>query len=346
MSWRQQRIIGGMFGLEEMSSYNTHTPPFFESGDIFLVNARSGILLLISLLSPPSVWVPSFLCNALLQPIYKSDARINFYEVDYDLVVPSLDWIDNVKSGDLVVFISYFGFPYDWSYAAAVREKGAWVLEDACQALLSRTERQFSDFVLFSPRKFLGVPDGGILAINRGVDFHDIKLQSPPERWWLKALSATILRREFDICGGDRDWFKLFQEIEAECPVGHYSMSELTRLLLICALDYSKIAQQRVSNYQVLAGELSHVVIFPELPSQVVPLGFPIRLKNRDAVRQRLFNHDIYPPIHWMIQGIVPSEFRESHRLAAQIMTLPCDQRYDSEDMHRMAQLILEVLGK
>jgi len=93
-------------------------------------------------------------------------------------------------------------------------------------------------------------------------------------------------------------------------------------------------------------GELSHVGIFPELPSQVVPLGFPIRLKNRDAVRQRLFNHDIYPPVHWLIQRIVPSEFRDSHRLAAEIMTLPCDQRYDSEDMHRMAQLILKVLKK
>jgi hypothetical protein len=100
----------------------------------------------------------------------------------------------------------------------------------------------------------------------------------------------------------------------------------------------------RCHNCQVRNDQLGEFAVFPQLPAKVVPLGFPIRLKNRDQVRQRLFEHQIYPPVHWPLEGIVPDEFRNSHQLAANIMTLPCDQRYDGHDMMRMATLVLEGL--
>jgi hypothetical protein len=71
-----------------------------------------------------------------------------------------------------------------------------------------------------------------------------------------------------------------------------------------------------------------------------VPLGFPVRLRNRDTVRQGMFKHDIYPPVHWPIKGKVPVEFRASHRLARQVMTIPCDQRYSVEEMKRVAGVL------
>lgn len=37
----------------------------------------------------------------------------------------------------------------------------------------------------------------------------------------------------------------------------------------------------------------------------------------------------------------MPGSVVTSHRLAAEILTLPCDQRYDEHDMERMAQLVL-----
>jgi hypothetical protein len=89
---------------------------------------------------------------------------------------------------------------------------------------------------------------------------------------------------------------------------------------------------------------LGDIALFPGLSPEVVPLGFPIRVRNRDQIRQALFEHDIYPPVHWPIQGIVPAEFRDSHRLSAEIMTLLCDQRYSRQDMDRMAQLVLQEL--
>jgi len=40
----------------------------------------------------------------------------------------------------------------------------------------------------------------------------------------------------------------------------------------------------------------------------------------------------------------VLQEYDVSHRLASEIMTLPCDRRYDVDHMDRMAQLVAEAL--
>lgn len=340
------RIIGGIFGLEEVQGVKSYTPPFLNGRDIFLVNARSGLMLLVELLSPGQVWMPSYVCGSMLQAVDGSVTRVRFYEVNYDLSITSMKWIKNIQRGDLVILIDYFGFSCESSYTIRAREQGAWVLEDACQALLSQDVGKNSDFVLFSPRKFLGIPDGGILTVNSGLNFDEVILQSPPADWHLKALFATILRREFDIHGGERRWFELFQETENECPVGRFAMSELSKALLMNSFDYSTIAERRIENYQFLMDELGDLSLFPKLFPGVVPMGFPIHVKNRDQVRRMLFDHGIYPPVHWPIQGIVPEGFRESHKLADEIMTLPCDQRYSNRDMSRMTQLVLKEVGR
>lgn len=174
----------------------------------------------------------------------------------------------------------------------------------------------------------------------------NVKLESAPADWWLKALLAVVLRREFDIHGGNRLWFKLYQETEAQSPIGAYAMSELSRLLLMHCIDYQEMAKKRIVNYQELARVLGAVALFPNLPPGVVPVGFPIRVEKRDMLRRMLFEHQIYPPVHWPIEGLVPESYQDSHRLAENIMTLPCDQRYTAQDMQRMADLVRNGLGR
>jgi dTDP-4-amino-4,6-dideoxygalactose transaminase len=334
-----------MFGLEKIiPNANDRIPPFLKGRDIFLANARSGIWLLTERLSPSQVWMPSYLCGGMLTAVDQSATKVRFYEVNFDLAMPSSAWLDNVQPGDLVILIDYFGFPCDSSCATWAKEQGAWVLEDAAQALLSGEVGRFSDFVLFSPRKFLGVPDGGVLVLNHELDLHDIGLSPSPEKWWLKAFYAGVLRREFDIYGENRRWFELFQQTEPTGPIGYYAMSELSKALLMHSFDYSTIAQRRIDNYKFLAQVLADIALFPSLPADTVPLGFPVRVKNRDRLRQVLFNRQIYPPVHWPIQDIVPRKFEDSHRLANEIMTLPCDQRYNQQDMKRMTRIICKEL--
>ena len=340
----KDKIIGGVFGLPGTYCKPKSKAPFLNRSNLFLANASSGIWLLNNLLSPAQVWMPSYLCNALLLAVDTTKTAVRFYEVDSHLQISSLEWLTLIKPNDLIIFIDYFGFPCNRALLKNAKDKGAWILEDASQALLSEDVGKFSDFTLFSPRKFLGVPDGGILSFNeRNIKIRDIKLSRPPDKWWLKAFSATLLRRDFDLYGVSNNWFELFQEAEAEVPVGNYAMSEFSQTLLNQCFDFSTIAQIRVENYNCLAKWLSKLAIFPDLLPGVIPLGFPIITKNRDQIRQALFGHHIYPPVHWNIKGVIPEHFEQSHELSNRIMTLPCDQRYNILDMERIAKLINET---
>jgi hypothetical protein len=334
-----------MFGMQIMPDSNPSAPAFIWNRSICLTNAGSGIWLLVHHLAPRQVWCPSYLCYSILEAIQQCSIDIiRFYEASYDLTIPSYDWLDQVDQGDLVILIDYFGFACDSICAAKAKERGAWVLEDASQALLSDNVSRYSDFVLYSPRKFVGVPDGGVLCISCDINLPEVTLDIPPMQWWLDAFAASLLRRESDIYGGAQPWFDLFQKTENTSPIGGFAMSELSKALLLSNFDYSTIAMRRVENYRYLTGKLGFYALFPNLPERTVPLGFPIRTQKRDEIRQTLFTHEIYPPVHWPIQGLVPAEYSDSHKLAQEIMTLPCDQRYSESDMERMVKVIVEVL--
>lgn len=342
-------IMGGMFGLpESVEAISSNTPEdllFLNKSNLFLANARSGIFILVDLLKSTRVWMPSYLCPTMVKAVDQKKSELKFYEVDYDLQIPSLNWIKQIQTGDLIILIDYFGFPLSSKIVDMVKKQGGYVLEDASQALLSKHVGRHSDFVLFSPRKFIGVPDGGILVSCCDVDFDTVKLQSAPITWWMKMVEAAVNRREFDQYGGERRWYRLFGESSATAPCGFFSMSDLSKSLLLGCFDYLQIARQRVENYSILLHELKDLSLFDGLPKGTVPLGFPVRYSQRDSMREKLFQKHIYPPVHWALKGTVPEDFHESHRLADDMVTLLCDQRYSSVDVKSMASIIVKMLN-
>lgn len=339
-------MIGGMFGLPGRLLEKPCKPTFLRGNPILLFNARSGIKLVIDQLRPGAVWLPSYLCPSILSAIDLEFSSIKFYPVGKDLSVVSNDFLADLRPDDLFLCIDYFGFPYDGYLLEQVQQCGCKILRDCSQALFFDFHKdQVSDFHLFSPRKFLGVPDGGILQAKSKITFQSLNLTLNDEETFITMLQAVILRRDFDLFGDNREWFDYFQRGETLFKPNASPMSDLSQLLLRNGFDYEFIQVQRRKNYIVLAERLSQIALFPLLPDNVVPLGFPVVVPDRDAVRARLFEQEVYPPIHWDIHRIVPAKYEDSRELADHIMTLPCDQRYDENDMFYMADNLLRLLG-
>src|SRR5271157_6095163 len=213
-------IVGGMFGLAGELRAHSSALWCLNGHELLLANARSGIAIAYDRLRPGQVWMPSYLCGTMLQGI-TDRSRVRFYAVDGRLEV-SRGWLSEVSPNDLAVFIDYFGTLADRALLQEASARGAWVLEDASQALLTRGAGEFADLVVFSPRKFLGVPDGGVLVSSRPGILGEFRLSPAPPGWRMKTLAAVVMRREFDLYGGERPWFTLSHEIEHECPVGYY----------------------------------------------------------------------------------------------------------------------------
>lgn len=340
MDRQLHQVVGGVFGLADLHDLQpTVPPPFLRPRDLLTANARSALQFLLEDLQPPRIWLPAFLCPAILT-VTAGKAPHSFYEPGLQLRTVDRRWVRKVQEDELVILVDYFGFRPDPTLIEELVDRGAVVLEDACQALLTASTGENADVVLYSPRKFLGVPDGGILSVRSDLDLGKPRLEPAPDAWWLSAYSACLQRRVFDNGGGPRRWFDLFQQSENESPTGPYSMSKLAHRLLQYAFNYSEIAQTRRENYQALLELIPEFAIFPQLTEGVVPIGFPVRMENRDGVRERLFALDIYPPIHWGVHDLVPGKFLDSCRLAREIMTLPCDQRYNVRTMQKMAELV------
>jgi dTDP-4-amino-4,6-dideoxygalactose transaminase len=335
------RIAGGMFGLEEeLHSVQAANPSFMDESCLLFINARSAIQYLVDRLRPPQVWMPSYLCYSMIEAIDQMKTTLRFYPIGYDLELCSLAWLNRLIPGSLVLLIDYFGFPIDMSIVEEVHIRGSIILEDACQALLSSHVGACSDYVVYSPRKTVGVPDGGILQYKQGNQPPSASLMPPPAPWWLMAMEASIDRREYDKYGGERKWFELFRQVEASYPMGNYRMSELSEALLKSTFDYSSIALARRQNYSFLLDELNSFALYKVLDEATVPLGFPIRVNKRDKTREILISKQIYPPIHWEINECVPRRFVSSHKLSRHIMTIPCDQRLNFEDLARIVKSV------
>ncbi len=172
-----------MFGLEAGTGVET-PPPFSYANASYFLNLRCALSVFCEVNPPKSVWLPAYLCGSLLDPFVSRRIPIRYYGVDANLAVEADGWVDGIEQGDLAVPIHYFGFPMQGFPAALVASRGAMVVEDASQALFLPQQFPQSACILYSPRKFIGVPDGGIM-VSRGVTGTEaVSLAAPPQDWW------------------------------------------------------------------------------------------------------------------------------------------------------------------
>jgi hypothetical protein len=333
--------MGGPFALAEAGAAPRPLPWSARGVAIATADARSALKIVRDLVAPRRVWLPSYLCDSVLSGLSDGDTALTFYPVDLRLQLPDRRWLSSVRQGDLAVFVSYFGFPADRQAADEAHARGAITVWDGACALLSEMTID-ADFAVLSPRKFVGIPDGGVVLCRRAGDASSLaalRLSPPPALWWRSALEMCRGRPAFDRGQAGDEWLALCEQAE-DAPKGALAMSELSARLLATAFDWGAIAQRRRVNYAALARALPDLALLPALPAGSVPFGFPIRLRDRDAVRARLRQSGVLTPIHWELPPAVPGEFVDSHRLSAETLTLPCDQRYGLEDMDRLARLV------
>lgn len=117
------------------------------------------------------VWFPDYFCNASIAPLRDLGAEIDFYPLTAD-GCPDLSQCEVILGGgkpDLIVLVHYFGEPTPANdIARFARENGAWLIEDSAHILRPVDGiGESGDFILYSPHKFLPIPDGALLLVRR-----------------------------------------------------------------------------------------------------------------------------------------------------------------------------------
>tara|TARA_B110000971_G_C20035336_1_gene513864 strand:- start:3838 stop:4830 length:993 start_codon:yes stop_codon:yes gene_type:complete len=120
------------------------------------------------------VLVPELICEEVTETIKKVNARPVFYKVKYNLQPETLIFKKNIKA---VIAVNYFGFPQDLNpFRIFCKKNKVLLIEDNSHGLLSKNSDKKklglrADIGIFSFRKTLFCPDGGILSINKRIKF-------------------------------------------------------------------------------------------------------------------------------------------------------------------------------
>jgi len=313
--------IGGYFGLE-IAQYNQ----VLHEDALYLNTARNCLEYILLAQKYQKIYVPSFTCEVLLEPIKKHNISLQFYDVDYNLE-PIFDYHD-LKANEVILLTNYFGLKTDFIRQLVARL--SQVIVDNSQALFTAATPGIDTF--YSPRKFVGIPDGGILRskakLNRAFDQDESY-----------GRMAHLLKRVDLSAEEGYQNFIINDKLLSHQPI--LEMSNITRTLLN-SIDYPEIARIRRANYTYLQEHLSHLNMLDlSLGEQDVPLVYPLRVKKADLYRKQLGAKNIYCATYWPIVLEWCCEAHSAYWLTKEIIPLPIDQRYGLSDMKFIADLIL-----
>lgn len=317
------RAIGGYFGL----CLGTGTLPAHFTVALAVQSGRVALALALPP-TPATLWLPAYFCP----PVARALAATGWHLVPYALDEgggPGEDVQPSV--GDRVLLVDYFGLTGDTVRRGVARFGAERVIVDASLALFASPLPGVP--TVYSPRKFTGLPDGGLLLAAQVPT----TLVAPDEAVSALRSRHLLLRAAGDVQGGRAPYAEAETSLDTDLLPRRMSM--LTARLW-AAFDFEDAARRRRANYDRLtAGLRERGFELPLHAAGAVPLCCPVLGLDPAAARPRLAADGIFCATYW--PGLsLPSGDVYGRRLAEATTFLPCDQRYDDEDIDFMLDRI------
>ena len=311
--------IGGYFQLEKGSFPDIHS-------DVFYLNSgRNALRCIIRNLKIKKIQVPYYTCPVVWHSLESENCEIIPYDID-EAFIPLSQYIDLP-----LLYTNYFGL---CSTNIAYLEKNfSTLIVDNAQAYYAPP---LGTACFWSPRKFFGLPDGGIMW-----PASEFARNLPPSTSWQR---CTHLIKRWDLGAGAA--YSDFQQNDAtldnEPPL---AMSRLTRVMM-SAIDYESTRLRRRENFIALHNALHKKNLLSlDLEEAVrqgsVPMVYPFRTQN-GTLRRRLIENKVFVATYWPHEkGCACMTSPSAQNLANEIIPLPIDHRYDSRDMSKIFNIIL-----
>lgn len=311
--------IGGYLELDWLVK-----KPYHEN-IIELNTARNALIYLIKSKRIEKLYIPYYLCDSISGILEMYKVEFEYYNID-KLFNPIFNIDLNTK--EYLYIVNYYG--------QINNEKIIKLKERHTNIIVDNTQSFYQDALLgvdtiYSCRKFFGVPDGAYL-------YTDTILKQNLEVDISKDRMTHILGR-FEVNASD--YYKDFKENDEVFKVlSLKEMSYLTRNIL-GAIDYDKVREIRNQNFIYLHENLKSTNIL-EIILPDGAFAYPYYVANGVEVRKKLINKKIYIPTLW--PNVINDNYKDSieYDYAANILPLPCDQRYSVEDM----QILLKEMLK
>lgn len=307
--------IGGYFGLEKFSGKE------FYPDLIAVNNARNALLYILKARKISKLYIPYFLCDSVESVCKREGFAYEYYHIDKNF----LPIFHKTLGQDEYLYIVNFYGLIDRSAIINLKKKFKNIILDNVQAFFDKPIKNVD--TVYSCRKFFGVPDGGYVST-------DATLNEPLEVDVSMGRMRHILGR-FE--GSAREFFADFKQSDEEFDkIELRSMSKLTHNIL-SAIDYDFVKAKRESNFKYLHKHLGAINIL-DVKLVAGPYAYPFYCENGHDVRKALADKNVFIATLW--PNVLDCAGTLEKDYAQNILPLPCDQRYNQEDMKQIVDLI------
>ena len=318
------KAIGGYFSLET----NRFPNGYIHTKGIHLNSGRNALeYILKSIPIVQRLYIPYYTCDVVLEPINKLGIHYGYYRIDEHLELADEIQLDK---DEYLLVNNYFGIK-DAYIKKLAKWYGKQLIVDNAQALYAEPLEGIK--TVFSPRKFVGIPDGGIAYIDKGLDVADMEQDVSYNR-----CSHLLKRLDLGAEAGYNDFRANSRQLVNQ-PIRR--MSNLSWNLLQ-GIDFEEVMKRRRKNFMQLHQALSSInrLHIPETETFACPMIYPLYTLDM-TLKKHLIDNKIYVATYWPnVLGWCREGILE-HELANKVIAIPIDQRYENEDMDRIINIIL-----
>lgn len=313
--------IGGYFELDRLVSNHYH------KNVISLNSGRNALLYLLKARKIKKIFIPYYLCDSISKMCLKNDYAFEYYKIDLNFI-PIFE--QNLSNNEYIYIVNYFGQLTN-ECILRLREKYENIIIDNSQSFFQKPVNGVD--TIYSCRKFFGVPDGAYLST-------ECKLDEKVEYAISYNRMQHILGR-FE-CNAS-DYYSEYKKNEEYFD--NDSLKRMSKLSnnILGAISYEEVLRTRNYNFTFLSEKLK-LYNKLDLNNSLGAFAYPLYAKNGIEVRNKISKEKIYIPILW--PNVLKDVEKNSteYLYAANILPIPCDQRYSIDDMERILKFLIPLL--
>ena len=340
------------YGLRPQNIYNTYLYTETLSG-------RTALEYIVEILcgkGQKMAYLPSYCCHTMIEPFLRHGMKVRFYDVQ--LTNQGLHRaLDNSAEYDAILLMDYFGHTDAETLGMAVKEKvkGKTVIYDATHSMYSLIDTSPCDFIYGSYRKWVDI-NCGFVAWNKEQYKGEVTKNYDYVNYADARARLFDLKADF-IKGGKTQKSEFLPLIDTAETIlegeYHHRLPDDRSKEVLRTTDVEYIIAKRRYNARVLIEAINDLndgrvrCVNPLLNTFDTPLFVPVMVapEHRNQLRRYLIEHEIYCPVHWPLTEDHEPMAGASQMFASEL-SLICDQRYDEDDMLRIAATIADYLKK
>lgn len=322
MSFSAHKPIGGYFGLEMPKGKR-----FLYEKALFFRSARVAFYLLLKKVNPTLIWMPAYICPSMIEVVKTLGINFKIYHINEDFEI-----IENINlyKNEILLYVNYFGICAKNQLKILKKYNSNQVIFDNSQALFSEPLDCLA--TLYSPRKFLGIPDGGVLITKLDI------LQPDFEAVTLNDLQHLICRYNGKVKEGYK--YYLINE-EKFNNFEHLGVTGFSYDILH-SVSYDTIKNKRLINFKYLKKSLTKINKF-KFDNFVFEEALFLPFLG-DVAKNNLINNNIFVPTYWPNIEFKLNDFEKS--LIENLICIPCDHRYSKKDLSKVVDFLKSTVNE